>query len=197
MTDNIPYNIITLTGDVPLNVYPFNNHFYITIDDFTQNHINDGVITTTKKETYIPLPSYSNKTSLVCNQETGDLNVSLYTTNYGTPNQLLTQNQLYAANQILMNNSMNATNSLYTSPAPNIRDMFAVIQLKLTGLQQGQNYVEIGGTLQDNNRIYFGGVNIRRLAIRLINDRGYLVDLNGRDWSLSLICTQLYSSNRV
>jgi hypothetical protein len=69
--------------------------------------------------------------------------------------------------------------------------MFALLPVKASG-QPGSIYVEFGGTLQQQERIYFGPVNIRRIAIKLINDKGDTVDLNGGDWSFQLVVEQLY-----
>jgi hypothetical protein len=102
---------------------------------------------------------------------------------------LLTQNQLYAAlatqqSRADLNNKVAKTQS----PAPNVKDMFALVPLKLAGLQVGQSYTEFGGTLQQSNRKYYGPVNIRRIGLRLLSDRGDLVDLNNNDWSVGIIC---------
>jgi hypothetical protein len=64
--------------------------------------------------------------------------------------------------------------------------------MKLSGLKNGDTFVEYGGTLQNQERIYFGPVNIHRMTVRLLGDRGNVVDLNGANWSFSLICEQLY-----
>jgi hypothetical protein len=187
--------IVSLTGDATVNVYLF-NQFYIILDDYTQNHLNDGVVTVTTADKDVALPSYANRANFKCNPSNGQPAVSLYRSNYGgTIPQLLTQNQLYAATQVLTNQQTNATKSVY-SPPPYVKDMFAVIAMKLTSLQVGQSFVEYGGSLQDHDRKYFGPVNIRRITIRLLTDRGNVVDLNGANWSFSIICDQLYSSNR-
>jgi hypothetical protein len=41
-------------------------------------------------------------------------------------------------------------------------------------------------------RQYFGPVDIQRLRIRLIDDRGRTVDMNGANYSICLLLTQLY-----
>lgn len=41
-------------------------------------------------------------------------------------------------------------------------------------------------------RQYFGPVDIQRLRVRLIDDRGRLVDMNGANYSFCLLLTQLY-----
>ena len=58
--------------------------------------------------------------------------------------------------------------------------MFALIPLDLTKLTNNEIYVDYGTALQDQQRVYFGPVNISRLSVKLINDRGELVDLNGK-----------------
>jgi hypothetical protein len=45
---------------------------------------------------------------------------------------------------------------------------------------------------QNDKRIYFGPVRLSKLRIRLYNDRGYLVNLNGSNWSFKMILKRLY-----
>jgi hypothetical protein len=176
-------NIITLTSDTTMttNIY---DYFLIILDDYTQSHLNDGLVTIIPKDMSIPLPSYA-KTK-ICNPA-GNV---IITNTSGSTNQL-TANQLYAANTIL--NQAKAAKKSYSS-GPYIQDVFGLIPLKL-GIAAGQTYVEFGGTLQNQERVYFGPVNISRMTIKLINDRGEPVDLNGANWSFSFICEQLYNPN--
>jgi len=74
----------------------------------------------------------------------------------------------------------------------NISDIFAMIPLKIGGIPNGSYYVETGGNLQNQERLYFGPVNIHRMSIKLVNNNGDVVDLNNTDWSFSFICEQLY-----
>jgi hypothetical protein len=80
------------------------------------------------------------------------------------------------------------------SNGPYVKDIFGIVPMKVSGLSVGSVYVEFGGTLQIQERIYFGPVNIQRMTIKLLTDRGDLVDLNNSNWSFSLICEQLYKS---
>jgi hypothetical protein len=50
--------------------------------------------------------------------------------------------------------------------------------------------------LQNQERTNFGPVNIRRMTIQLSNDKGFALDLNGANWSFSLIAEQLYNPSR-
>ena len=62
---NSTTNIVKITGDtaVSTNLY---NYFLIVLDDFNQNHLNDGLVTITNAETDIPLPSYANRSVIEC-----------------------------------------------------------------------------------------------------------------------------------
>jgi hypothetical protein len=67
--------------------------------------------------------------------------------------------------------------------------------MKVAGLQNGSSYMEFGGTLQNQGRSYFGPVNIRKLAVSLLSDRGNKVDLNNANWSFSLVVESLNNLN--
>ena len=56
----------------------------------------------------------------------------------------------------------------------------------------GNFITENGSSLQTNKRVYFGPVDIDRLRIRLIDDRGNLVNFNGLNWNIILIAEILY-----
>jgi len=186
---NTTTDIIKMTGDTCINLFLFNN-FYIILDDYTQNHLNDGLVTVTTSASDIALPSYANKYS---HKKTPDGTIIPSTTSSSSNGTALTQAQTYTTNQILSN--ISPKTPLYSSP-PYLNDMFALIPLKLSGLTPGATFSEFGGALQDNDRKYFGPVNIRRITVQLVNDRGDVVNLNGTNWSFSIVCDYLYSSSR-
>jgi hypothetical protein len=175
-------NISTLVGDTAVNVSLY-NYFMIILDDYTQNHLNDGLITSVTKDMDIALPSYANKSNQRCDPVTGEITIS---------STGLTQKQIYSAIQIL---SQQKIKQQSISSGPFIQDVFALVPIKTTGLSAGATYIEFGGSLQLQDRTYFGPVNIRRMTVKLINDKGEIVDLNNANWSFSLICEQLYNPN--
>lgn len=189
-------NTSQIIGDTGVCTNLF-NYFLLCIDDFTQNHINDGLITITSSDKNIPLPSYANRTNFICNPITKELTYNNLTTDYSK----LTQNQIYSITQVA--NSQNSTSSNLTKGissknfgiGPFVQDIFGIIPMKVAGLQSGSNYIEFGGTLQNQERVYFGPVNIHRMSIKLVTDRGDIVDLNNVNWSFSLLCEQLYKQN--
>jgi hypothetical protein len=102
----------------------------------------------------------------------------------------LTQAQLYTINEINKNNN-NLTN--YLAKAPTSSDILAILPVKTsTGVPTGSLIVEFSGSLQDSSRIYFGPVNIERMAVKLLDDKGNVLNLNGNDWCFTLVCECLY-----
>ena len=80
----------------------------------------------------------------------------------------------------------------YRNKAPTSPDIFAMIPIKHTGMKLGDFYIEFGTSLQVNKRVYFGPVNIERLRIKLQDDKGNVVNLNGVEWSVTFISENLY-----
>jgi hypothetical protein len=101
----------------------------------------------------------------------------------------LTNAQLYTINEIMKNREQNTT---FRGKAPTNTDTFALIPIKKGGMSTGDLYVEFGGSMQDNKRVYFGPVNIERMRVRLVDDRGYTVDLHGAEWCFTMLAELLY-----
>lgn len=178
-------NICLLFGDtaVSTNLY---NYFLIMLDDYVQNHLNDGLVTISSQET-----SVSHEPVIyVCDPVSG-LQVAR-PADYGSPGINYTAAELYAFNQQVQSQNIQAKSY---STGPFVQDIFGIVPVKTSGAAIGSVYVEFGGTLQNQQRLYFGPVNIHRMTIKLLTDRGDLVDLNGANWSFSLICEQLYKSD--
>ena len=180
-----------ITGDnvVSVNIY---NYFMILLDDYNHNHMNDGVVTTTKAETDVKLPSYTNRAQSTIDPVTANVIVSSISSS-GTP---LTQRQLYASQASVDQKKTTLSTTKYSS-GPFAKNVFGLVPLQIAGQVNNTVYVDYGTALQDQQRNYFGPVNIQRMSVKLINDRGETVDLNGANWSFSFICEQLYQNNRV
>ncbi len=102
----------------------------------------------------------------------------------------LTNAQLYTINSINSNNN-NLTNFL--AKAPTSADILAIVPVKTsTGVPTGSLLVDFSGSLQDSGRTYFGPVNIDRLAVKLLDDKGNILNLNGNDWCVTIVAECLY-----
>ena len=185
-------------------------YLILAIDDYNQNHINNGLIGITEYSNTLKLPSYYNpsmpvkytaptasavQTSQVLQEDstlltTQKLDITYKTTQQVLPTapRILTQAQIYSINQIMKNNENNTT---YKSAAPTTTDTFAIIPIK-GSMGFGDVYTDFSGSVQDNKRTYFGPVRIDRLHVKLLDDKGNLLDLHGLDWSITLICENLY-----
>lgn len=188
-------NIVTITGDTSINVNLY-NYVLIVLDDYCQNHLNDGLVTLTKPDNNVPLPSYANRGTYICNSDQYIIgNTGLGDTKQIYNNNNLTANQIYSANQILNTKKTYQSQSIL-SPGPFVQDIFGLVPIKTAGLSPGQSFVEFGGTLQNQERSYFGPVNIRKMSIQLLNDKGSILDLNNANWSFSFLVEQLYNPQR-
>jgi len=163
---------------------------FIIIDDFNQSRLNDGLVTNATSTTTTALPSYGTRNQLVCSavnsERVFDMDQPTSTGNR------LTENQIFAFNAIAEGTTQQVSD---VEKTPMAKDVFAVIPILTNTLQSGDVYTQFGGTLQDQARVYFGPVNIRRMSVKLITDRGDPIDLNGSNWSFSLVAEQLYQSS--
>lgn len=212
-----------------LNLYG-PKYFILVLDDYNQNHINNGLITITQLSKTLPLPTYYNLSQpYICNLNATNLPAQLDLNTLGNLSRLenaeaialglnmdnlfsslgdkidlagakveqilpsaprtLTQAQIYTVNEIIKNRNKTIS---FRSKAPTNSDTFALIPIKYGGMKTGDIYVEFSGSLQDNKRIYFGPVDIDRLRVKLLDDKGNVVDLHGGDWSMTLISENLY-----
>ena len=193
-------NIAAITGDTSINVNLY-NYFLIILDDYVQNRLNDGIVTTTSSALDTPLNSYTARsTAYRCGSSNRPENQNTNTNATYIGNEVdlttgnsKTSNQLYAANQILNTANNRIKNPYQSSLGAYIHDIFGLIPVKTAGLKSGDSYVEFGGTLQAQERTYFGPVNIKRMTIRLITDKGTILDLNKQNWSFSFLIQQLYN----
>jgi len=177
---------VVLTGDTATSLYIY-NHFLIILNDYIQNHLNDGLVTITNRDTNVEVQNSNHSTITICDPVTGTTQIST-DTNIDSS----TQNEVYAMNQ----KKYSTKNKLKSySLGPNIQDVFGIIPI--TSVSPGDQFVDSGGNLQNQDRMYFGPVNISRMSVKLINDKGDIVDLNNSNWSLSFLCEQLYRSENV
>lgn len=215
----LPYIYVSSDGNVAPAVINLIGPKYliVVLDDLNQNHINSGLIGITELSKTLKLPSYYSRdlpyvctsanpsgTNLEVNTEilsedinAGTLIMDKWNASY-LPNvtvlpsapRILTQSQIYSINEIMKNNERYSNYSKTSSPTST--DTFAIIPLDKKNMVTGELYVEDSSTLQLNKRIYFGPVNIERMRLKLLDDRGNVLNLNGADWCLTIIAELLY-----
>lgn len=181
-------NIAAIVGDTTVSVNLY-NYFMIVLNDYAQNRLNDGLVGIASQVTSITTNSYANRSNYTCDPVTGNKIFLGTNTSYSN-----TQNEIYSENQKVLSAQQQVKKYGY---GPFVHDVFAIIPLNTGRIDTGSIYVETGSGLQKQERIYFGPVNISRMNIQLITDRGDSVDLNGSDWSCTLQCDQLYQNKNI
>ena len=220
----VPYTYVDPSGNTAPCVLDLNGPKYLilVIDDYNQNHVNNGLVSITQFSNTLKIPSYyspdlpytclnpvnnleqivseANLQSVFDNQNNSTNNGLLIAGKYeGDYNPIqtvlpsaprtLTQSQIYTINEI--NKSRNNTTN-YLSKAPTTSDILGILPIKTVGLSTGSLIVEFSGSVQENIRTYFGPVDIDRMCVKLIDDKGNILNLNGGDWCVTLICECLY-----
>ena len=207
-----PFVYVNALGNTANAVLDLNGPKYLilALDDYNQNHVNNGLVSITELSSTLALPDYYNKSlPYTCSDATNNLDELLasddtsnglliagkYQSGYNLSQlvlpsapRTLTRSQIYTINEILKNKNNNTN---YLSKAPTTSDIMAIVPFKASGTT-GSLLVEFGSSLQSNIRTYFGPVNIERMSVRLLDDKGNLMDLNGGDWCFTLICECLY-----
>ena len=190
-TINVDPSGNTGTGILDLNG---TKYLILVIDDYNQNHVNNALVSITEYSNVLKMPSYYSPdlpyTCQVASSNNG-INSEYTQTQIMLPSapRTLTNSQLYTINEINRNRNNNTN---HRAKAPTSTDILAMIPIKPTGLSTGALIIEFSGSLQDNIRTYFGPVNVDRMRVRLLNDKGNVLNMNGADWCVTLICDCLY-----
>jgi len=218
-----PYTLVDPNGNVAVAVLDLNGTKYLilVIDDYNQNHVNNGLVSITQLSNTLKMPTYySPDIPYTCIQQGSNLNQLIIEANVQSelnnqqknsnglliggkyendyvPTQIvlpsaprtLTQSQIYTINEINKNRNNNTN---YLAKAPTTPDILAILPIKTAGSKTGDLLVEYSGSLQDNIRTYFGPVNIDRMCIKLLDDKGNILNLNGTDWCVTIVCECLY-----
>jgi len=184
--DKISYDVstTTITAEALCHL-PYTKYFIIVIDDMNKNQSNKSLVQINNGKAHMSKPRYFKDidNSLNCLSES---NFDSYVNDSG---RNLTKNQLYSSLQV--NNyraSFNETNSKLSADL--INNVFAIVPFETKSLVWGSSMFT-----SDKNKFvrkYNGPVDISKLNVKLLDDRGNLLNLNGADWSLSMISTHSY-----
>lgn len=195
--NKLEYNVTT-SNEVQAEALchvPYTKYFVIVIDDLNKNQNNKGLVQIENKKEQIPKKRYFNDmdNSLNCltNENCKDYTSSTISDDGTFTPSLIAQNgltkkQLYAALQV---NNYRTELSEDTSKLSSslINNVFAIVPFETKSLEWGKSMFT-----SDKNkykRKYVGPVNISKMNVKLLDDRGNLIDLNGAEWSFSMIST--------
>lgn len=176
------------TGEAAVNLDLF-NYLFISVNDFNSNFTNkifihafdfdQPIISTT--------PAYYNSTLYPTEISGNNVYISDLSGN-------LTQAQKYSVEQILTEKYLNRQAPAVSNNQTDSNTLARIVNKgdnSIDSLKEKMTYLR--GKIPSNmERTYFGPVNIDKLEIKLINDKGRVVNLNYQDWSFALEITQLY-----
>ena len=161
---------------------PYTKYFIIAIDDMNKSQSNKSLVQINNTKQQIKHTNYykgsRQDNSLNCLKDCNEID------SYNS----LTKNQIYSVIQKnKYRSSSNNTNNLTSNLINNI---FAVIPFETKSLTWGESIFT-----SDKNKFkqkYNSPVDISTLSIKLMDDKGNLLNLNGADWSCTLISTHSY-----
>lgn len=181
------------TGEALLDILG-PRYFLLSIDDFQNSKPNQDLVTITSNKANFRLPSYYNKQTMDPGCSPPLFNLP-ETSCIGTRqinrdlSSNLTQAQLYTVDQIKL--AMNGKPAdRYTSPAST--DVLNRIPIPNGPITNFGTFTFINPRPDLTKRVYFGPVNLSAFRVRLLNDKGYIVNLNNMDWSFALQVRMLY-----
>ena len=164
----------------------------LILDDYNQNHLNKGLVSIQDVPKKADLPSYYDPNLPCINTKIDPTQGVLQPYPYTLPGgpRKLTKAKQDTINSIMKDRSQTTSNKVRSVTDS---DMFALIPIKKSiNTQIGEGLTEFSGPIQVNERIYFGPVDIDRMRIRLVTDKGDTLNLNGNDWSFCMIAEVLY-----
>ena len=160
---------------------PYTKYFIIVIDDMNKGQTNKGLVQISNSKQFISQDETFKNTNV---------NINCDSCNDMVENSKnMTKNQIYSAVQINnYRNNFNNTDSKLNSQL--INNVFAVIPFENKSMVWG-----ITTFTSDKNKFrrkYSGPINIDKLHIKLLDDVGNIINLNGTDWSFTMMSTHVY-----
>jgi len=192
------------TSEAPINTYG-TRYIYVILDDFKKNHLNQDIISSNNdKETFnrvktmnscTPPPSFSHiapqiehgKNFGLCRLPQPVLDTERVATIQGW----------YSKQQLeIFWRAKTYTNRYHPWTGP---DTIARIQVDLNknapvaGAQGRPKYILLSDKEKGiGSRNYFGPITLSRIKLKLMDDKGYILDLNNMDWSCQFEIESIY-----
>jgi hypothetical protein len=184
-----------ITPNTPLNIRP-NTYLTLILTDYVQSSIaTHGMITILPPEYSSARPSYSLYTTLAANSAISastDIDCIFANStfrNTNSTNSILTNAGIFASNQV----KVSTTNNNYSTRVSEAysKDAFAVIPVNPTN--DTSVFMDYSQSLQSQERVYFGPVNLSRFSVQLRTSAGDLLDLNNANWGFAILAKVAYN----
>ena len=185
----------TWISESMINLYG-TRYVYLSVDDYQHNHLNHSVICASEYTKQVKLPSYFH-----CGLSGENPMFLKDTDQQGNPvRSSLTMAQAFTIQQIQQEQKEIEIRGSRNMNIVSHSDILGKIPVeKRFSQSQGihiQDGIEImignGGSLQYNQRTFFGPVDIKKIRVRLYDEYGHLISMNHQDFSFTLLVEQLY-----
>ena len=167
-----------ITGEAMVDTWGA-RYLILTIDDFNNNYFNQGLVGIATPDHSLDPPAYNQEANYTTSGTGGALQIQQVTTM-----KTLTNAQINTFNYILNDRS---TKSTIKTVSPTTSNVFAKIPITKPIKWSSDNisfpFIEFSGSIQKNERNYFGPVDITRMKVSLFDDKGRILNLNGLDWA--------------
>jgi hypothetical protein len=174
----------SITSD-SLCYVPYTKYFVVVLDDYNKNQSNKGLVQVSHSKEFIKRTQYFKNVDndLAC------LNNTNCDEFVNASDRQLTKKQIYSTLQINQyRNEFSGKTS--TMDAQGVNNVFGIIPFETKSLEWGKSMIT-----SDKNRFkrkYNGPVDISKMHIKLLDDKGNILNLNGCEWSMTLISTHVH-----
>ena len=190
-------------GEAPIDTYG-PRYIHVVLDDFQRNRLDQSIISSyTDKDTFKrPTNCFSTQKPPVVHSldlpEGAKVGLCRVQDINAIPKQgqPATQKQYYVNQQLQeLWTAKTYTNRYRTWTG---RDVIARIVVNLntaapvTGASNRPKYILLENTDGIGYRDYFGPITLRRINLKLIDDKGYILDLENMDWSCKFVIESIY-----
>ena len=166
-------------------------YLFIEVNDFNHNRLNQGIISIASNR-----EKFSYSAANRCSLGAADASSNIFLRDAGSCGKSsppwsgppLTASQTYIRAQTL--NAQNLGHPDRYLPPVNSDILARVPVRKIKDYEI--LYDNWNSCLEETAREYFGPVTLKRLRVRLLNDKGYVINLNNMDFSCCLLIEHLY-----
>jgi hypothetical protein len=153
--------------------------------------VNKGIVNIETSENKLSLPSYFSNDMIFDAVSSNNREIALYSNirkiNNTFQSKTITKAQETTLNEIIKSRNETTNTKLKIN---NDSSIFAIIPFKKPISMS--EIISIDSTIESNTRVYLGPINIEKLRIKLMDDKGNVLDLNGIDWSFTFITEHTY-----
>jgi len=178
----------SVTAEATIVSVPMTKYISIVLNDFNNNQANGTVVQPKNDTLFIKPTTHYNYQSNKNNKCLSNLkNGETLTEFINEEDRVLTKAQLYSRLQV-NRHAESLNQQTFKLDCITKNNVLAIIPI--------DNSIPFGGYYFNDkikcNREYHGPVEIEKLQVQLYNDKGFLLNLNGNNWNMTITTEHLY-----